>query len=119
LIKTVRFILAALAVLVFVTTAQAQKPGVGTWDLTTISPNGEAKSTLVISEVDGKLKAVGKSANGSVAVDGSKITLVVTISFNGSPMTITYTGTLEAAKMGGEADFGGLATGTWSAVAQK
>lgn len=124
MIKTVRFILATLAVLVFVNAAQAQKPGVGTWDLTTISPNGEAKSTLVISEEGGKLKAVGKSPNGerpydSVAVEGSKITLVVTISFNGSPMTITYTGTMDAAKMGGEADFGGLATGTWSAVAQK
>ena len=34
-------------------------------------------------------------------------------------MVITYTGTVEKDKMGGEADFGGLATGTWSATAQK
>jgi len=44
---------------------------------------------------------------------------VLTISYNGSPMTITYTGKIDADKMEGEADFGGLATGTWSAAAQK
>jgi len=44
---------------------------------------------------------------------------VITISYNGSPMTITYNGTIDKTKMEGEADFGGLATGTWSAVAQK
>ena len=75
-------------------------------------------------EEDGKLKAFGKSPQGerpydSVNVEGSKITLVVTISYNGTPMVITYSGTIDKTKMGGEADYGGLATGTWSATAQK
>jgi hypothetical protein len=79
---------------------------------------------MVISEEDGKLKAVAKSERGeraydSVEVEGNKITLVLTISYNGSPMTITYTGKVDKEKMEGEADFGGLATGTWSAVAHK
>ena len=33
-------------------------------------------------------------------------------------MVITNTGVLEQGKMGGDADFGGMATGTWSAVVQ-
>ena len=45
--------------------------------------------------------------------------MVITIAYNGSPMVITYTGKIDKAKMEGEADYGGLATGTWSATAQK
>jgi hypothetical protein len=124
MMKPVRLLLATFAIVVFASSASAQQAGIGTWDLTTISPEGEFKSTLIIREEGGKLVAVGKSAQGeraydSVAVDGSKITLVVTISYNGSPMVITYNGQVEKDKMGGEADYGGLATGTWSATVQK
>lgn len=124
MMKAVRVFLAVFALVLSVSTLHAQKAGVGTWAVTTISPEGETKSTLVISEDGGTLKAVAKSERGerpydSVAVEGNKITLVLTISYNGSPMTITYSGTVDKDKMGGEADFGGLATGTWSATAQK
>ena len=34
-------------------------------------------------------------------------------------MVITYRGKVDAGKMGGDADYGGLAMGTWSATAQK
>ena len=122
--KAVRVFLAVLALVVSVSTLHAQKAGVGTWAFTTISPEGETKSTLVIRDDGGTLKAVAKSERGerpydSIAVEGNKITLVLTISYNGSPMTITYTGTIEKEAMSGEADFGGLATGTWSATVQK
>ena len=122
--KTARVVIAVVAVFVAASTAFAQKAGVGTWDFTTISPEGEFKSTLVIREEGGQVVAVGKSAQGerpydSVAIEGETITMVITISYNGSPMVITYTGTVGKEKMEGEADFGGLATGTWSAVAQK
>ena len=124
MLKVIRVLVAVLGLVVSASSALAQKPGVGTWALTTISPEGEFKSTLVVREEGGKLVAVGKSAQGerpydSIAVDGSKITLVVTISYNGSPMVITYNGTIDKDQMGGEADYGGLATGTWSATAQK
>ena len=124
MMKAVRVSLVALVLLVASSTLHAQKAGIGTWAFTTLSPEGETKSTLVISEDGGKYQAVAKSERGerpydSIAVEGSKITLVLTISYNGSPMTITYTGTIDKDKMGGEADFGGLATGTWSATAQK
>jgi len=124
MLKAVRVIIVTLAVVVSASSVFAQKPAVGTWSFTTISPEGETKSTLVISEDAGKYKATAKSERGerpydSIAVDGSTITLVLTISYNGSPMTITYNGKIDKDTMGGEADFGGLATGTWSATAQK
>ena len=119
-----RVLIATFALVVFASTAFAQKAAVGTWDLTTISPEGEFKSTLVVREEGGKLVAVGKSAQGerpydSIAVEGDQIKLVITISYNGSPMVITYVGKVEKDKMTGDADYGGLATGTWSATAHK
>ena len=120
----VRVLIASFVLIASASSAFAQKPAVGTWAFTTISPEGETKSTLVISEDGGKYKAVAKSERGerpydSIAVDGNTITLVLTISYNGSPMTITYNGKIDKDKMDGEADFGGLATGTWSATIQK
>ena len=122
--KLARVLFAILALMMFASSASAQKAGLGTWDFTTISPEGEFKSTLVIREEGGKVVAVGKSAQGerpydSIAIEGEKITMAITISYNGSPMVITYTGKVAMDKMEGEADFGGLATGTWSATAQK
>ena len=124
MMKSVRVVLATFVLVLFASVVHAQNPAIGSWDLTTISPEGEFKSTLVVREEAGKLKAFGKSPQGerpydSVSVEGSKITMVVTISYNGSPMVITYSGSIDKTKMGGEADYGGLATGTWSATAQK
>ena len=124
MMKSVRVFLATLAFLLFASAVHAQSPAVGSWDLTTISPEGEFKSILVVRVEEGKLKAFGKSPQGerpydSIAIDGNKITMVITISYNGSPMVITYNGTIDKTKMEGEADYGGLATGTWSAAAQK
>jgi len=125
MLKAARVTVVALALVFSASIAHAQSnKAVGSWTMTTSSPQGETTTNLVISEEGGKLKAVAKSERGerpyeSIAIDGSKITFAITISFNGSPMTINYTGTIDAGKMGGEADFGGLATGTWSATAQK
>ena len=114
-----------LAVLaLYMAPAQAQSSSVvGTWGMTVTSPISETKSTLVIREDGGALKAFAKGEQGErpydkSEVEGTKITMVLTISYEGSPMVITYTGAVEKGKMGGEADFGGLATGTWSATAQ-
>ena len=124
MVKAVRVLIATFVLAMFASSAFAQKAAIGTWDLTTISPEGEFKSTLVVREEGGKLVAVGKSPQGerpydSIAVEGNKVTMVITISYNGSPMIITYNGKIDGPKMEGEADYGGLATGTWSATAQK
>lgn len=99
----------------------ANNTAVGTWDMTVTSPISETKSTLIVREDGGVLKAFARNDQGErpldkIEVAGPKITMVITISYEGSPMVITYTGTIDNGKMGGDADFGGLATGTWSAI---
>ena len=116
-------VIGCAVVAMFGAVAQAQDSVVGSWDMTVTSPISETKSTLVIREDGGVLKAFAKSDQGErpldkIEVTGAKITMVITISYEGSPMVITYTGTIDKGKMGGDADFGGLATGTWSATAQ-
>ncbi len=121
--SAIRIAVAAFLISLPVLTS-AQNKALGTWDFTTVSPEGTFTSNLVIREESGKLVAVGKSDRGerpydSIEVDGSKITLVITISYNGTPMTITYRGQIADPNMSGDADFGGLATGTWSAARHK
>jgi len=94
---------------------------VGSWDVTTVSPVGETTNAMVVSQDGDKLKAVAKGDGGELPYDkveesGTNVTFVLTIDYQGSPMTITYTGVVDGKKMGGDCDFGGLAQGTWSAV---
>ena len=116
-----RIAVAAVAIVLTAAVGQAQTAALGTWDLTTISPEGEFKSVMEIRTEGDKLVAVGKSPQGerkydSVAVEGSNLTMVITIDYNGSPMTITYVGKIDGPKIEGSADYGGLATGTFSAA---
>lgn len=118
---TLRVAVATVALLMSASVVHAQNAALGTWDLTTISPEGTFNSVMEVREEAGKLVAVGKSPQGerkydSVAVEGNNITLVITIDYNGSPMVITYVGKIDGAKIAGEADYGGLATGTFSAA---
>lgn len=101
--------------------AQAAQPKViGEWELTTLSPVGESTNTVEF-KVDGEtFKAIAKSAQGerpydSAAIDGDKVTLVITIDYQGQPMTISYMGTVTDDQINGSADFGGLAQGSFSA----
>ena len=54
---------------------------------------------------------------GPVYVEGAERgdTLVMTIDFQGQPLTITYMGTLADNQINGTADFGGMAQGSFSA----
>ena len=113
----------AIAVLWISTDVRAQTAALGSWEMTTISPEGTFVSRLEIKQDGDKLVAVARGAQGerpydSVSVDGSRITLVLTISYNGSPMVITYRGQIAGKEMSGDADFGGLASGSWSAEQQ-
>lgn len=119
--KTLRIAVVAAAVVLAASAAHAQQPALGTWDLTTVSPEGQFKSVMEVREEAGKLIAVGKNPQGerkydSVAVEGSNITMVITVDYNGMPLVITYTGKIDGAKIEGQADYGGMATGTFSAA---
>lgn len=124
MVNVVRVVVATFVLIVSASALLAQSPAIGSWDFTVVSPLSETKSILVVKEEAGTLMAIAKSEQGErpldkITVDGTKITMVMTISYEGSPMVITYTGDVEKGKMSGEADFGGLATGTWSATAQQ
>ncbi len=99
----------------------AQAPEViGEWELTTISPVGENTNTVEFRKDGDAIKAFAKSPQGeraydSTAVEGDKVTLVLTIDFQGQPMTITYAGTVSGTDINGAADFGGMAQGSFSA----
>lgn len=118
---TLRVAVATVALLIAASAAHAQNAAIGTWDLVTVSPEGTFNSVMEVREEAGKLVAVGKSPQGerkydSLAIEGSNITMVITIDYNGSPLVITYTGKIEGAKIEGQADYGGMATGTFSAA---
>lgn len=94
---------------------------VGDWDITTVSPLGENTNAMVIAKEGEILKAMAKSPDGERPYDkielaGPKVKIVLTVEYEGAPMIITYTGTADGKVMSGEADFGGLAQGTWSAA---
>lgn len=112
-------------IVLFATIAHAQSPSVvGSWDITIESPQGTRNSLLIIKQDGDKLTGMMKSPRGerpldSVTVKGSDITLVMTVNAQGQDLVITYKGKVEKDKMSGDADFGGLATGTWSAMPHK
>jgi hypothetical protein len=114
-------LLFALLVAMPLAQAAAAPEYLGEWDLTTNSPVGESTNTVEFKKDADGLKAIAKSPQGerpydSVAVEGDKITLVLTIDYQGQPMVITYSGTISEKSINGSADFGGLALGNFSAV---
>ena len=112
-------------IVLLATIARAQSPSVvGSWDMTIESPQGTRTPVLVIKQDGDKLTGMIKSPRGerpldSVTLKGSDITLVMTINAQGQDLVVTYKGKVEKNKMSGEADFGGFATGAWSAVPHK
>ena len=97
---------------------------VGSWDITIESPQGKRDSMLVIKQDGGKLTGAMKSPRGerpldSVKVEGNDITFTMTANVQGQDMVFTYKGKVEKDSMKGDADFGGFATGSWSAVPHK
>jgi hypothetical protein len=97
---------------------------VGSWDVTIDSPQGQRTVVMVIKKDGDKFSGAMKSQAGerpldSVSVKGDEITFVMTRQVQGQDMVMTYKGKVAKDSMKGDADFGGLATGTWSAVPHK
>lgn len=123
--KQISAALLALLTVSVATGARAQNAPdiVGSWAMTTNSPQGENTNTMVVTREGDTLKAVARSDRGerpydSISLSGDTVTIVMTISFSGAPMTITYTGKVSGTSMTGDADFGGMAQGSWSAAKQ-
>jgi hypothetical protein len=120
-----QWIFAALFVLATAAPGVAQDKApidiVGEWEMTTSSPVGENTNTVEFRKDGDAVKAFAKGAQGeraydSTLLDGDKLTLVITIDYQGQPMTITYSGTVADKSINGSADFGGLAMGSFVAT---
>ena len=93
--------------------AQDTAKVVGTWDMTLETPQGTRNFQFVLKEENGKL---APSQPFTMAeIKGSDITMKMTVKFQDNDMVITYTGKVEGDAMKGDADFGGFASGSWSA----
>src|SRR5262245_36106415 len=121
-----RILSCALCVMALVATgvlAQNANP-VGSWDITVESPRGPSKSLLVNKKDGDKLSGTIKGQRGerplsNVSMKGDEITFSLTINPQGQEMVITYKGKVAKDSMSGEADFGGMGSGAWSAVPHK
>ena len=105
-------------------TLQSNASVVGSWDITIESPNGKRTGVLVIKQEGDKLTGLLKTQRGdrpldSVTVKGNEITFAMTAPVQGQDLVMTYKGKVDKGAMSGDADFGGFATGTWSAVPHK
>lgn len=113
-----------LAAAAFAHARQSNASVAGNWDITVESPRGKTTSILMIKQQGDKLTGVMKSPRGerpldSITVKGNEITFALTFNNQGQDLVITYKGKIEKDSMAGEADFGGFATGPWSAVPHK
>jgi len=97
----------------------AQKTVAGDWDATFNTPGGPQPLKLIF-KVDGeKLTGTAKRSRGDVAltgtVKGEDITFSYTIDYNGTPVTLTFTGKVKGDSMGGSVSFNDQASDEWSA----
>ena len=87
----------------------------GDWDVTVVSPQGERTMKVTFTQEGETLKGTMGPLPVSGSVKGSDVTLKYTVKFQDNDLPITMTGKLAGDTMKGEADFGGLAQGDWSA----
>jgi hypothetical protein len=104
---------------IFSTSASAQKSVAGEWDAVFNTPGGPQPLKLAL-KVDGeKLTGTAKRSRGDVqltgTIKGDDISFAYSIDYNGSPVTITFTGKVKGDTMGGTVFFNDAASDEWSA----
>lgn len=112
--------IALLFLLLCATTAAAQSANVaGTWEATLTSPQGTFNVQLILKQEGEKVSGVVKGARGETPIEGTAgakdINLKYTIKFQDNDMVIALSGAVEGAAIKGSADYGGLASGDFSA----
>jgi hypothetical protein len=101
-------------------TAAAQSNVAGDWEITITSPLGTRTTAISLKQEGEKLTGMFKSQAGELPVEGSltgsDLKLAFTINFQGQPMPVTMTGSVDGASIKGKTDYGGLAEGEFSAT---
>jgi hypothetical protein len=93
----------------------------GEWDVTINSPQGTNQVLLTLRREGDAWTGTLKGQRGerplhTVSVKGNEVQFAMKAMLQGQEAIFSYTGTLEKGAMKGTADFGGFATGDWSAV---
>jgi hypothetical protein len=95
----------------------------GTWASTVESPQGSISSTANYKQDGETLTGTHVGQYGELplkgTVKGSAITYTVTVDMGGQALTITYSGKVDGDTIAGTADFGGMASGGWTAKRKK
>jgi hypothetical protein len=95
----------------------------GVWASTVESPQGSISSTATYKQDGEALTGTHVGQYGELplkgTVKGNAITYSVTVDMGGQQLTVTYSGKVDGDTITGTADFGGMASGGWSAKRKK
>jgi hypothetical protein len=99
--------------------ATAQTNVTGDWDVTVNLPQGPRTAAVSLKQDGDKVTGLVKSRAGDLAVegtiDGSSLRLGFILNYQGQPLPITITGTVDGPSIAGKADFAGMTEGDFSA----
>jgi len=95
----------------------------GAWESTIETPQGPGTSTLTLKQDGESITGTEAGQMGEIALKGSvkgdTITYALTLDFGGQQFTLTYTGKVNGDAISGTVDFGGMASGAWTAKRKK
>jgi hypothetical protein len=99
--------------------AIAQTDITGDWEVTINAPQGRRTAAVSLKQDGEKVTGQVKSAAGGLPLEGtlagSDLKLEFMVTFQGQPLPVTITGTVDGPSIAGKADFGGMAEGDFSA----
>ena len=97
--------------------AIAQTDVSGSWTLTISSEQGSNPSPMMLEQDGDMLKGTVGDAPVEGTITGNDITLTYDIDTPEiGPLTLSFTGMVDGSNMKGTVDFGGFASGDWTAV---
>ena len=95
----------------------------GVWDMSVETPNGPIQNVGTLKQEGEKLTGTLASQMGEVALEGTvigdEIKYVINIDMQGQQMSIAFAGKVDADKMTGLFEFGGMGSAAWSATKRK
>ncbi len=96
--------------------AIAQTDVSGSWTLTISSEQGSNPAPMMLEQDGDRLKGTAGEAPIEGTITGNDITLTYEVDSQVGPLTLSFTGMVDGSNMKGTVDFGGLASGSWTAV---
>jgi hypothetical protein len=110
----------AVAAIVVLAMPAAAADVTGTWHCTVKLDMGTGSPTFVFQQEGDKLSGTYAGQAGEAKLEGTVTGTQIKFSFQTGYGTVTYEGTIEDAdNMKGTADYGGQASGTWTATRAK